>query len=345
MPEQTDFTTQLARLAPEVDEAAAKDVFERHRQPTGTPRWLLPAAVVVLIVAGVTGLVLVTGDDADAPATPVATTTPDADDAALRPEPGETLVAGEEHFDVITVGQTTVGFGNAELIGSTDELSTLWAEWSPGIDQPVVDFGSRVALVMARPDNACADVVARFDVTNPDGVATWTSVFEEQSNGCEDPLLSWLYVVAIDRTALGDRAAIVVPAAELYGVPEQTIEYTGTVDATGSSADPAGVTLTPTDVVVPLPPVGEPALHNTGVGMFWVVQHDGGDVSVVPATLDRRTTDDESVTMLQSLVVASETGASFLADGDIWDAWGRAATAGRSADLVGYAGRVAGDEV
>ncbi|MAT04190.1 MAG: hypothetical protein CL424_03990, partial [Acidimicrobiaceae bacterium] len=151
--------------------------------------------------------------------------------------------------------------------------------------------------------------------------------------------------VAIDRAALGDEALIRIPAAELYDVPEQVLEYTAPGDAPDEPAGPTTVTLTPTDVVVPLPPVGEPALHNTGAGMFYVVQHESGDVSVIPATTDRRATEDEGVTMLRSFVVASESGGSFNADGDIWDAWGRAATAGRSADLVGYAGRVVGDEV
>ena len=33
MPDQTDLATQLARLSPEVDEAAARSLFERRCQP------------------------------------------------------------------------------------------------------------------------------------------------------------------------------------------------------------------------------------------------------------------------------------------------------------------------
>lgn len=336
MPE-TDFAAQLARLAPEVDEAGAKSVFERHRQPSGTPRWLLPAAVVVLIVVGVTGLVLMRGDDATAPVSPV--------DDALRPNEGETLIADEGYFDVVTVGETTVGFGNAALVGSTEELDSLWAGWNPGVEQPDVEFAEAVALVMTRPDNACADVVTWFEVTDRNGVSTWTPVFEERADACEDPLLSWLYVVAIDRAALGDRADIVVPAAELYDVSEQTIEYTAPEGGPDGTADPATVIVTPTDVVVPLPPQGEPELHNTAAGMFYVVNHGDGDVSVVPAVRDRPVDDDLGVTMLQSFVVPSESGGSFFSDGNVWDAWGRAATLGRTDDLSGYAARVDGDEV
>ncbi|MEZ5296823.1 MAG: hypothetical protein R2697_11305 [Ilumatobacteraceae bacterium] len=71
MPE-TDFAEQLARPPPRSTKAPPRRVFERHRQPSGTPRWLLLAAVVVLIVAGVTGLVLTNRDD---PATPVVSST------------------------------------------------------------------------------------------------------------------------------------------------------------------------------------------------------------------------------------------------------------------------------
>lgn len=345
MPEQTDLSTQLARLAPEVDETAARELFERRRQPPPTSRWLTPAAAVVLIVAGLVGLIVVRGDDAEPPAAPVDTTVPDEPDAALRPTPGETMIAGEDHFDVITVAETTMGFGTVALVMSEDELTSLWTEWNPGVDQPAVDFAGNVALVMTRPDNACADVVTRFEVSEQNGTAVWTPVFESLVDECEDPLLSWLHVVVINRAALGDQARLRVPAADVYDVPEQIIEYTAPTGAPEESVDAAPVTLTLTDVVVGLPPVGEPALHNTSIGMFYVVQHDSGDVSVVPATVNRPTTQDEGVTMLRSFVVASESGGSFSSDGDIWDAWGRAATGGRSSDLVGYAGQVLGDEV
>jgi hypothetical protein len=352
MHDQTDLATRLARLAPEVDEAAARSLFERRRRARPGRRWLMPAAAAVLVVAGVVGLVLVEADDAAAPVAPADTTVPDEPDAALRPAPGETLIAGEHHFDVITVAETTVGFGNAELVMSEEDLASLWADWKPGVDRPAVDFSRDVALVMTRPDNACADVVTRFEVTDQDGTAVWTPVFEELADECVDPLLSWLHVVAIDRAALGDEALIRVPAAEVYDVPEQIIEYTAPPRDLDDSTEIAPVTLTTTDVVVPIPPIGEPVLHNTSIGMFYVVQHDDGDVSVIPATIDRRRMADDGltnlesfVTNLESFVVASRSGESFFGDGDIWDARGRAVTAGRSSDLVGYAARVVGDEV
>ena len=345
MSDQTDFTTRLGRLAPEVDEPAARELFDRHRQRQPAPRWLMSAAAVVLIVAGVVGLIVVAAMTPRLLPLRSTRRCPTNQTRALRPAPGETVIAGEDHFDVITVAETTVGFGNAELVMSDDELTSLWAEWNPGVDQPAVDFAGSVALVMTRPDDACADVVTRFEVTKQNDLPVWMPVFESLVDTCDVPLLSWLHVVAIDRAALGDEAQIRVPAAEVYDVPEQIIEYTAPTGGPAEPAEAAPVTLTATDVVVALPPVGEPALHNTSIGMFYVVHHDDGDVSVLPATIAGRLHEDEGVTMLQSFVVASESGGSFFSDGDIWDAWGRAATAGRSSDLVGYAGQVVGDDV
>lgn len=348
MPEKPDVATRLARLAPVVDETASRELFERGRRAPSAPRWVMSAAAAVLVAAGVAGLAVLNARDDDAPAAPVDTTVPEAVEVAdpvLRPAPGETLIAGEEQFDVVTVAETTVGFGNAELVMSDDALSALWAEWNPRVEQPPVDLAGHVALVMTRPDNACPDVVTRFEVTDDDGVPVWTPVFESPVEACEDPLLSWLHVVAIDRAALGDSALIRVPATDVFDVAEQIIEYTAPGDAPGTPGEPRPVTLTATDVVVPLPPVGEPALHNTSIGLFHVVQHEGGDVSVLPATVDGHPTTAEGVTMLQSLVVVSESGRSFSGGGDIWDAWGRGVTGGRSSDLVGYSGRVVGSEV
>ncbi|MCB0968808.1 MAG: hypothetical protein KDB37_18400, partial [Ilumatobacter sp.] len=195
---------------------------------------------------------------------------------------------------------------------------------------------------MTRPDNACADVVTQFDVTDRDGIPAWTPVFAEQADACDDPLLSWLYVVTIDRAALGDRADFVIPASELYDVPPTILEYRGVEQPDGEAAT---VTLTPTDVVVPLPPESEPELHNTAAGMFYVVNHGDGDVSVVPATIDLISPVDPDTTNLMSFVVASESGRSFFSEGEVWDAWGRSTAPERVDDLTGYAGRIVGDEV
>ena len=348
--------------------ASRADVPEAPSSPSRS-RWIATGLVLCVVLGGALVAVSVGSSD-DVDTSPVSTPAPNstvvgilpevatdhavaplgpadssAPSAPLRPAPGETLIAGEDHFDVITVAETTVGFGNAELVMSEDDLASLWAEWNPDVDRPAIDFGGNVALVMTRPDDACADVVTRFEVTEQDGAAIWTPVFEQLADVCEVPLLSWLHVVVIDRVALGDEARVRVPAADSYQVPEQIIEYTAPTGDLDVSTAMAPVTLTRTEVVVALPPVGEPALHNTAIGLFYVVQHDDRDVSVIPATINRQPTADQGVTMLNSFVMASESGSSFSGDGNIWDAWGRAATAGRSSDLVGYAAQVVGDDV
>ena len=182
------LATQLARIAPEVDVPAGRAVFEQRRSRPGPPRWLLPAAVVALVVAGVVGLLAVTGDDdsGDVPVSPVATSAP--------------------------------------------------------------------------------------------------------------------------------------------------------------------VTRTDTDVVVPLPPVGEPALHNTSLGLLWVIRHSDGTVSVLPGTVDRPPDDAVvpemvGISMLQYVVQVSDDGNTLVAGPWTWDDHGRSTDADRATDLVGYEGEVRGAEV
>ena len=137
----------------------------------------------------------------------------------------EPTTVGDDVFDVVLVRRTAIGFGDAGLATSEDELSELWDEWEPGVVRPTVDFDRDVALVMTRPDDACADLVDRFEVTDEDGVPTWTPVFEPPPGGCAQPLLAWLHVVAIDREALGTETLIRVPADEPFGVTERVVRF------------------------------------------------------------------------------------------------------------------------
>jgi hypothetical protein len=145
------------------------------------------------------------------------------------------------------------------------------------------------------------------------------------------------------RSTGGDPA----PATPVDTTINTTIDNTidGETGTTDSAADgPAASTESATGVIVELPPVGAPALHNTGAGLFWVVQHDDGSVSVLPATVERRA-DDDLAPPLRSLVAASTSGRSFASDGAVWDEYGRSVTGPRSDDLVGYRGRVDGSSV
>lgn len=115
----------------------------------------------------------------------------------------------------------------------------------------------------------------------------------------------------------------------------------------GSDPEPSGEPdLIATDVVLPLPAVGEPRLHTGTFGAVWVVHHDDGTVSVLNAVRPRSEADDGvPVEGLGHLVQPTEGGRSFVGRDHLWDAHGRTLNGPRTADLVGFAGVVVDGEV
>lgn len=346
------FARRLTLLAPSIDRAASRELFDRRRADDGTagggPRQWLAAAAVALLVGGIVGLWALSRGGATAPAT-------DAEDPVDRPsdEPAavewqivDGVVEPGEGFEVHYVAESHEPYGQAWLVRDLDD-SAYDALMRPHPDVPEPDLGRSIVLVTIQPDNACPDALVRFEVEpNREGVPVWTPVFEEQARECNDPLLSWLYVITIDVDALGDAAIIRLPADEVFDVEERLLPYTAITDDPGAADDEPAVVVEPTGVTVPKPPVGRPAIHNTGIGLVWVVSHDDGTVSVIPATIDAPESDDEGgTTNLSAIVTASASGRSFTGGHFGWDAWGRATNGGRANDLVGYEGRIDGDEV
>ncbi len=328
-----DLTRQLERLAPRVDVAASETLFERSRSGgRNVGRGWLAAAACLLVVGGVVGIwAIARNGDESLPAVT------DADTGhTVRPiEPGS-------EFEVLLATETTAAFGQVDAATDQELYEHVWETFDPGVEAPAIDFGRHIALVMTRPDNACADTLTRFEV---DGVV-WRPVFEELSSACDDPLLSWVYVVAVDRSALGEQIVIDMPADDVYDI--DAVRITVDVGAGEPAADRSAVPveLTPTGVTVPLPPVGEPQLAITQVGVFWLNAHDDGTVSVLDAIVDVTGEEDEGgVTGLARLVAANEDGTVFGGIGIEWDAHGRAINGGRTRDLVGWAGVVSGEEV
>lgn len=330
------FTEQLDRLAPTVDMPASRAQFERAVTGSRRQSLLLPAAVITLLLAGVVGLWALSREPGpEAPAT-----APDATADSTHPDGPIAAGAG---FEVVHVAQTEVGFGIAELLTAPDQYED-WMNPGPGV--PDIDFERNVALILTRSDNACPDGLTHFMVTTPEaGVPVWTPQFEELASACDDPLLSWLYVVKLDRQAIGPAATIRVPADEIYGVSEQLIEFRAQADGPTRPQPDEVVTLEPTGVIVPLPDIGLPALHNTSVGLVWVVHHADGSISVLPATIDAPAGDYPDLEMIRRFVFVADDASRFAAGSFTWDIHGRAVNGGRSADLIGYAGRVVAEQV
>lgn len=334
-----DLATRLLRLAPTIDGPASRRLFELRRAEGADgsePRWWLAAAVVALLVAGVIGLWAMSRDSNGAP---------------LDQPSGETVVPAVRSltegggYETLLVTQTEAEFGSAWLatdVTSYDELMNP----GPGVDP--IDFDRNVVLIMTRPDNACPDTITRIEIEEGEAGPTWTPVFEDLSSACNDPLLSWLYVVLLDRSALGPRATIRVPAAEPYGVAEQLLDYESerAVPVGVETPEPGGPGVTDTGITVPLPPTDEPTLHSTSVGLVWVVAHGDGSVSVMPGTIPQPSGEDGGVTNLRALVLASRSGRTLTSrDGLLWDDHGRTISGGRVNDLAGFDGRVVDDTV
>lgn len=347
-----DLKQQLRQLVPEFDQSAHRELFESSRGRSGANRTLTLAAAVLLVVGGVAALIWLADRDDITPADdeqPAGTEEPTTEEPATEEppdDPARTALTEGDGYETSLVAETTVGFGNAELVLDEAAFDALWTEWNPGPDRPAVDFARSVALVTTRPDNACPDTLVRFDRTSDPGA--WRAVFEDLSAACEDPLLSWIYVVAIDRAVLGETATIVLPAQEVFDVPEQRLEYVAADRPTGSSSTVDVEKMEDTGIVLDLPAAGEPALHNTSSGLLWVVAHDDGTVSVLPATIDAGRVGGEdagSVTPQQRLVYVASGGDLFFSGPMMWDAHGRTIAGGRTNDLAGLVGRVDGDEV
>ncbi len=330
---------RLARLAPDVDMAASRARFEARRdggEHAGSPgprrTRLLAAAVLALLVAGLVGLIALTrgGDPATVPAD----------------RPGSTLAppaATGVEFDLLLVEQVDAPFHELSIAADRAELDAAWAalDLPPTYPPPAVDFERRVAVVLTRPDNACPDTLARFRV---DG-STWTPVFEVETGACNEPLLSWLYVVAVDRSAVTPHLTVHVPADELYGAPARSISAT-VAPPTGVATAPSEPELVATGITLPLPEVGRPELHATTLGFLWIVHHHDGTASVLPALIDLPASEDEGgVAGLAALVMSSEDGHTFGGPRWEWDAWGRTIGGPRTEDLVGFAGEIRGIEV
>ena len=324
-----ELANALARLAPAVDEPASRELFDRERgahRPGDGRVWLAAAAAIVL-VCGVVGVwALARNDGGTVPLDPPSTTAPPAFAGPATEGNG---------YDTLLVAETNAGFGNAVLATGEAGYQSAWADLLAGGTPPTVDFDRSVALVMTRPDNACPDTIVEFTV-RPGDPPTWTPEFEDLSEGCTDPLLSWLYVVAIDRDRLGDAARIVIPAAEIYDVNELVLEYEGS-SADGANApepSPPSV-LEATGITVPIPDVGSPGFHSTSIGFVWAVAHDDGTVSVLPGTVDAPSdADTGDVAPVASLVRVSSSGRTFSTGSTTWDDRGRTISGGRTNDLA-----------
>ena len=153
---------------------------------------------------------------------------------------------------------------------------------------PTIDFDAVIVVVIERPGNACHDRLVGFDIAG----TTWTSVFEPTTEACEDIGVTWVYTIAIDRTAIAGVTTFTVPADEALGL-EAVSTLVDLRSPVASQADPEvdviGAGPGPpvgSNVSVPLPAPGTVASEWTReFGPLWVIHHDDGSVSILPSVV------------------------------------------------------------
>jgi hypothetical protein len=359
-PSSDPFVARLAALAPAVDLDASRELFERHRQrPVTSRRWLLSAAAVTLLVAGVVGVWAIarTGDSSTVPVAPTGTSTADdPTDGEVTAEPdvdqpvddvAMTWPATGDEFVMLAVEETQLEFGSILVADDAEDFGQMWAQSFDEAEQPTVDFDHLVAAAFTLPDDACPDILTHFDLepAAEEGPTVWEPQFEPPPGGCRLPLITRTYVVGIDRQALGSLVTFRLPGDDVYDFETNTV--TVTIGPPEPGATPAQEpTLTPTGALIPLPPVGDPRIAVGTFGIVWVVQHADGTVSVLDAVVERRPDEDDGgVTGLGDLVVPTTTGDGFGNGSFVWDSHGRAVNGPRTSDLTGFTGKVVDGEV
>lgn len=363
MPDPLDH--DLSRLAPEVDLAASRDLFERRRarrRRAGRIRFAAVAAALVLVLGiGVTAVVAsgrdttldVGGETGGGPGTSVPTTLADS---------------GPVEFEVLAMEQATEPMGTLRAAVDPAELGALWTGIKIPGDLPPVDLTRWVVVSMTIPDDACPPTLTGFD---GDG-SVLTPVFVEPEGGCIEPLIPKTFVVAIARSSVEPRFTLRLPGwdsvSDPYGeqrldvevpplgdptagadpgTPPSTTSTTWSVAPTPSTSPPAadGELL----AAVPLPPAGEARSSVLVDGTpIWVVHHPDGTASALPAVVVGADLvgDVDGYPRGLSSFAYWRPGGQLVGQGT-WDAWGRAIDDGMgvAADLTGFAAEVEGDQV
>ena len=153
---------------------------------------------MLLLVAGAVGVWAVSGrDEADAPAAPT------------------TVIGRGDGTEFRVVATEPVGNADARSIraaGTDDDLVSIVSRFGPDFAPfaAEVDLSREVALVIERPDNSCPAEIDRFEPVDD----TWEVVWRKPGGDCDDVGFGWVYLVAIDRSALAGIEWFVLPAEQ-----------------------------------------------------------------------------------------------------------------------------------
>lgn len=261
-----------------------------------------------------------------------------------RPVPPPTGDTTPTFTDLLPVSVVGGGLGVLDfpflgVADDSDELADLVSSAAEPIDTAAldIDWPAEAVLVVSIGSNLCPPVLDGLQVDN----GTATPVFVDAGYlMCEDPLVSYTVLAAIDRELLVDVEEIVV-SADVSFADEDTVASIDVSPATaGRLIEPTDVTFGETNGTAILPPRGEATATVLGDGTpVYVVHHHDGTVSALDPRGAAQTID--GLHQIVTWVAATRT---FLNRG-AWDEYGRRLDGFRATDLVGYATRVVDDQV
>jgi hypothetical protein len=194
------FVARLSALAPTVDMTASRSLFDRHRvRPAATRRWLLPAAVITLLIAGVVGVWALARPEGTVTA-PVATVDDPSDG-----QPDQAV--GSDDYQLLAVGRTTRAAGTVEIATTTEQRDDALDAFTDERIEVTTDMSRSIIVVLNVAGNSCPYTLDGFDVVD----AVWSPRLVESGRDCNDIGLTWAYVVAIDRDRLGSGVTFRLP--------------------------------------------------------------------------------------------------------------------------------------
>lgn len=259
----------------------------------------------------------------------------------VSPPTGDTTPTATEALPVAVLGGGLylLDFPLLGVADNSGELSDLLASATEPIDVEAldIDWPAAAVLVVSLGSDLCPLILDGIQIDS--GAATPVFVNAGYLE-CEQPLVSYLVIAAIDRELLADVNQIKLPAEISYG-DQDTI---AAVDVSPPSADP---TLEPTVVTfgesigtAVLPARGEASTTVLTNGTpVYVVHHHDGTISA----LDPRGA-DQDIDGLHQIVRWVAAARNFLNHG-AWDEYGRRLDGFRSTDLTSYATRVLDNQV
>ena len=164
--------------------------------------------------------------------------------AALYDPVARTILVSDEldldgpvgHEVLAVLEQTGQEMGSLAAALRDDAFAAQWNSYGTGDDPPDVDFDRSLVVTITIPDDACPPDFTGFERSGSDG-AELVPRFVETAEACDQPLIPKTYVVTIDRSTVPDRFDVVLPADEVFRLPEARLTIdTGAPDAPGFEA-------------------------------------------------------------------------------------------------------------